>query len=631
MMQLQYRNVNGIEALYVNHSVVSGGVVGIRWYEVRDPGGTPVLFQQGTYQPDQNYRWMGAIAADQDGNIAIGYSVSSSDMFPAIRYAGRLAGETPNLLTQNEAVLIQGTGSQTGSNRWGDYSAMTVDPYDGCTFWYTQEYLKVTSGNWETRIGSFKFPSCGQPKGSIEGYVHDSMTNLPLVGAPVSAVGNGYNFSVITDDTGFYTMNLAVGTYDVTAGPFLPGYPDAVVAVGLPVTTGDITSQDFLLTPKPSLADAGISLIDNVPFGNGNGYAEPGEQGLELSEYLLNQGAITSTMVTAKLTSLTEGVAINTVDTNYPDIPVGVTETNTMPYVFSVVPTFTCGTDMSFQALITDSITNHTTNFSLTAGVPITPEVFYSNDVEGGAADWTTGGTTPSWGITTQYAHSPTHSWTDSPNGNYLDNANNWVRTQTLDLTGKKHVQLSGWYKYALEEGYDYAYIEYSLDGGTTWNPPLATFNGFHNWQELIIDASMLDNQSNVTLRFRLKSDGGVVYDGLYVDDVKLIYVPYECTYSPLPDSPTLISPANGSWVSSPVTFVWQSAESGAPTEGYVFYLDDTPVVTFTTLITTTTLDVSPWAHTWYVKATNKFGESLPSSPWSFDVFGKFFLPLIQK
>ncbi len=161
MMQLQYRNLNGVEALYVNHTVLSGGVAGVRWYEVRDPAGTPVLFQQGTYQPDNNYRWMGSIAADGEGNIALGYSVSSNTLFPSIRYTGRLAGETPSLLTQNEASLIEGTGSQTGSNRWGDYSAMTIDPSDDCTFWYTQEYLSVTGGNWQTRIGSFKFPSCG--------------------------------------------------------------------------------------------------------------------------------------------------------------------------------------------------------------------------------------------------------------------------------------------------------------------------------------------------------------------------------------------------------------------------------------------------------------------------------------
>ncbi|HLE30543.1 MAG TPA: hypothetical protein VI793_20640, partial [Anaerolineales bacterium] len=90
MMQLQYRNINGIESLWVNHTVASGGVTGIRWYELRNPNGTPVVYQQGTYQPDSTYRWMGSLAVDNDGNMALGFSASSSSIYPAIRYAGRL-------------------------------------------------------------------------------------------------------------------------------------------------------------------------------------------------------------------------------------------------------------------------------------------------------------------------------------------------------------------------------------------------------------------------------------------------------------------------------------------------------------------------------------------------------------
>jgi hypothetical protein len=100
---------------------------------------------------------------DGDGNLAIGFSASSSTIFPQIRYAGRLATDTVNVLAQGEATLFAGTGSQTGtSSRWGDYSDLTVDPVDNCTFWYTTEYYATTSSfNWRTRIGSFKFPGCG--------------------------------------------------------------------------------------------------------------------------------------------------------------------------------------------------------------------------------------------------------------------------------------------------------------------------------------------------------------------------------------------------------------------------------------------------------------------------------------
>jgi hypothetical protein len=633
MMQLQYRNFGDHEALFATHTVMSSGADGIRWYEVRDPGGDPVIFQQGTYQPDQNYRWMGSIAADMEGNIAVGYSVSSSAMFPAIRYAGRLAGETPNLLTQNEAVLIQGTGSQlNGYGRWGDYSALTVDPVDDCTFWYTTEYYITTSNNWQTRIGSFKFPSCGQPKGSIEGYVYNAETDLPVANAPVFAEGASYNFSVITDVSGHYTMQLIAGSYDMTAGPLLPGYPGTDTAAGVVVSEGNPTLQDFHLAPTPSLVHDGTDLNDSHPGGNGNGFPEPGEQGLQLSESLFNQGATTSTGITAHLTSLTAGVILDSADTTYADIPAGDSGSNSTPYTFSIDPNVPCGTDLNFQAVVTDSAHTYNTAFSLNASVPLPRQDIFNNDVESGAAGWTTGGNPNTWAITTISAHSPTHSWTDSPAGNYADNANNYLRTPAFNLSGDRHVQLSGWFKYALEAGYDYVYVEYSLNGGSSWNPtPLTSFNGFADWHEVTIDASPLDNQPNVALRFHFVSDGGVNEDGIYIDDIALSYEPFECDFALAPNAPTLVSPANGSWASSPVNFEWQPAESGAPSEGYILYIDETPVVTFTTPVTTTTLVVSPWSHGWFVKATNAGGASLPSPTWYLNVFGKLFLPFLSK
>ncbi len=170
MMQLQYRNLGGTEALWVSHTAASGGVTGIRWYEIRNPNGTPSVFQQGTFQPDSTWRWMPSLAVDQSGNMAVGYSVSSSSIFPGIRYSGRLAGDPPGTLGQGETVLIDGTDSQKSNcggapcSRWGDYSAMSVDPVDDCTFWYTTEYYEAgggATGNWQTRIGAFKYASCG--------------------------------------------------------------------------------------------------------------------------------------------------------------------------------------------------------------------------------------------------------------------------------------------------------------------------------------------------------------------------------------------------------------------------------------------------------------------------------------
>ena len=161
MVQLQYRYLNGVQSLWLSHTVASGGVTGVRWYEIRNPQSTPSVYQQSTYQPDSTYRWMPSIAVDGSGNAAIGYSASSSSIFPGIRYAGRLVTDPINALSQGEGTLVSGGGYQSSYTRWGDYSALTVDPVDDCTFWYTTEYYTSSGTNWQTRIGSFKFPSCG--------------------------------------------------------------------------------------------------------------------------------------------------------------------------------------------------------------------------------------------------------------------------------------------------------------------------------------------------------------------------------------------------------------------------------------------------------------------------------------
>jgi hypothetical protein len=162
MYRLAYRNFGTHESLVVNHSVVAGSSGGVRWYEIQNPSGTPTVAQQSTFAPDSNYRWMGSVAMDQSGDLALGYSVSSGSLNPTIRYAGRLPTDPTGTL-ETEVNVVTGSGSQTtGLTRWGDYSAMQVDPVDDCTFWYTQEYMKTNGTfNWNTRIANFKFPSCG--------------------------------------------------------------------------------------------------------------------------------------------------------------------------------------------------------------------------------------------------------------------------------------------------------------------------------------------------------------------------------------------------------------------------------------------------------------------------------------
>jgi subtilisin-like proprotein convertase family protein len=165
MHRLAYRNFGTHEALVTNHSVeATTGMAGIRWYEVRSPNSSPVVYQQGTYAPgttDGIHRWMGSIAMDRLGNMALGYSVSDgTSTYPGIRYTARLAGDPLNTLPQGEGVILNGFASQGTSARWGDYTSMNVDPVDDCTFWYINQFIATTGTNWRLRVGAFRLPGC---------------------------------------------------------------------------------------------------------------------------------------------------------------------------------------------------------------------------------------------------------------------------------------------------------------------------------------------------------------------------------------------------------------------------------------------------------------------------------------
>ena len=162
--RLAYRNFGDHESLVTNQSVSAGTgpngeVSGIRWWELRSPNSSPVIFQEGTYAPgltDGIHRWMGSIAMNSLGDIALGFSASNGTVFPSVFYTARHDGDPPGQMTLGEGSIKDGTGSQTGSNRWGDYTAMVVDPTDDATFWYINEYVPMTSASgWRLRIGAF--------------------------------------------------------------------------------------------------------------------------------------------------------------------------------------------------------------------------------------------------------------------------------------------------------------------------------------------------------------------------------------------------------------------------------------------------------------------------------------------
>lgn len=164
MNRVMYRNFGTHESIVCCHvtDVTGNDDAGIRWYELRRTGGLAgswSIYQESTYAPDSDSRWMPTIGLSETGNIGLAYNVSSSSTYPSIRYTGRKECDPLNQMTEPETVIVAGT-TYNASNRYGDYNAMGVDPSDGETFWMTGMYNPTTAG--KTRIAAFNIDVCNQ-------------------------------------------------------------------------------------------------------------------------------------------------------------------------------------------------------------------------------------------------------------------------------------------------------------------------------------------------------------------------------------------------------------------------------------------------------------------------------------
>jgi Fibronectin type III domain len=337
MYRLAYRHfADGHESLVVNHSVGVGGnifnpgISSVRWYELRNATGqtigsaTPVVYQQSTLGTSDNiHRWMGSAAMDQAGNIAVGYSASNASVYPSIRYTGRLATDPLNTM-QAETIVKAGTGSQLQNlSRWGDYSAMTVDPVDDCTFWYTNEYLKTNgTWNWSTWITSFTFPGCGgqvTPDFGISATPTSrsvspgtgttyTVTVTPTGGAgPVSLSASGFPAGA----AGSFALNptSSMSTFSVTTSASTPTgtFPLAITGTSGSVTHS--TSVDLVVTPASTATVPGAPAAPSVSPANGKGvnvsWSPPSSDGgSPITGYRVYRGATSDTATMAPLTTL---------------------------------------------------------------------------------------------------------------------------------------------------------------------------------------------------------------------------------------------------------------------------------------------------------------------------------------
>ncbi len=521
-------------------------MAGIRWWEIRDPAGTPTIFQEGTYAPgvsDGVHRWMGSAAMDSAGNMALGFSASNgTTTFPSSWYAGRLAGDPLGTLPRGEGSIIDGTGSQTGSQRWGDYTSLNVDPIDDCTFWYVNEYLPTTSSvGWQLRIGAFKFDECGTPD-----YYLGATPASQEICAPANAV---------------YTIN--VGS--------VASYTD-------PVTLS--------ASSLPGSATAGFAPNPVTP---------PGSSTLTIG----NTGTISPGLHTFSVDGAsTSGVHSKSLDlTVYAAAPAAPTLTAPADGAVNVPvrPTFTwsaaagassyfleVATDLGFSNVIysatvagtshtpgSDLPSNTTLYWRVTAGNPCGPQVsgifsfgtvalpgdcatgttahviYSSYSFEPGTGGFTHSGTGDTWARVTTNPHSGTQNFLATDPAALSDQR---LASPTIGLpTGENPVVVKFWHVANLEPNtpncYDGGILEVSNNGGSTWtqvpagsiltggyqgavstccsNPlqGLQAWCGTSTYTYSVADLTSYAGQS-VQFRFRLGSDSSVSNPGWSVDDV---------------------------------------------------------------------------------------------------------------
>jgi hypothetical protein len=268
MNRLVYRNFTDHEALLVSHSVTAGTGGGVRFYELRSPATTPTIFQQGTFAPDSAFRWMSSMAFDGSGNMAMGFTTSSSLINPSLHYTGRLTTDALGTMGQGEATIVAGTGSQIGNlTRWGDYSSMNIDPTDDCTFWYTGEYMGASgSFNWHTRVGAFRFAECG-----IIAASDFSITVSPTSQTVNAGASTTYTINTAVTSGAAQTINLSVsGLPAGVTGSFNPASVTAGNSSTLTLTvaaTAAAGTTQFTITGTGTSAthttNASVTVVNN--------------------------------------------------------------------------------------------------------------------------------------------------------------------------------------------------------------------------------------------------------------------------------------------------------------------------------------------------------------------------------
>lgn len=511
MHRLVYRNFGDHATLLANHTVDAGnGRAGIRWYELRHTGAVWDIHQQSTYAGDWTgstaHRWMASLAMDNRGNLAIGYSASSPTLYPSVRYIGRRAEDPPGVLPRLETSFVEGGGSQlSDASRWGDYSMMSIDPTDDCTFWYTNEYYAASSAaDWQTRIGAFRFAGCtSPPQGALRGQIAAAGSGQPLAGALI----NLHGYITLTDGAGRYQFDaLPPGSYSLHAAA--AGHSSGLAAVT--IAAGAVIVQDLTLTPLPATLLSGRVTDGGL------------RQGMPLYARLqISAPGVTHTVFTDPQTGAYQATLLRD-----------------QPHQIEVMAAVSDGYERVTQT-VTPTLANAALDFALPTDDSCTAPGYrrvlaYFEDFETGDGGFTTEGPTSwAWGSPTSgpgRAFSGINLWATNLAGAYRNDEEGSLISPNIDLSAHAGAAIIVTWQQFLdsERGYDLAEVAASNDGGVTWTLIYGAVSG-------PVDLSWAGQQAqlgpdyavaNFRLRFSFRSDGNVTAPGWYIDDIGIGAVP---------------------------------------------------------------------------------------------------------
>lgn len=568
MYRIAYRNFGDRESLVFNQTVrlTPPGETyraGVRLYELTRSGTSSFSVREhSTIGETSASRWLGAAAQDNDGNLAVAYSYASEDKRPAILYSGRLAGE-PSGIFRSEGTLISGTGVQKAFGyRWGDYSGMSVDPQDDCTFWITNEYFTLESQEfsdftWLTRIGAFRFPECTpQPLASVAGTVTDVSTGQPVENARVTALA----YSRMTSSSGAYgPLSMVPGSYTLRVSA--RGYQGQ--SVELTVDGGETTVRDFALVPIPVIESTSAPVVNESC--SINHAAEPGES-VTLELGLRNTGHRVADNLNVRLVR-SGGIIDPGPAQDFGSLPPNGSVA-TRPFTFTISPNIACGGQVTLTFLLSAGGEQlGSLKIELRAG-----EIRYAlreafDETRGRLPEgWSSAATGAQsvWTTATTRSYSPPRS-IFSPDPHQI--GLNEVISPPIFISGPDaKLSFRNWYDlettFLRNRLYDGSVLEISMDGGP-WQDvvtaggafesggydgvidaccqnPLAGRmgwsgrSGINQTSEFITSVVRLPSSAasrTIRLRWRVGTDIGAFREGQYIDDVT-VTDGYSCSCS---------------------------------------------------------------------------------------------------